>query len=77
MDLEAVKRETKIFLRRNLSYFTFFAESNLKIQMLNLLMKICNGHIFLKKITSSKFRFRRIRNVVAHWIIYDICRLIL
>jgi len=28
---------------------------------LNLRMKICNGHIFFEKITSSKFRFRRIR----------------
>jgi len=34
---------------------------------LNLLMKISNGYIFLKKVTSSKFRFRRIRTVVAHW----------
>ena len=24
-------------------------------------MKVCNGHIFLKKITSSNFRFRKIR----------------
>ena len=28
---------------------------------LNLLMKIFNGHIFLKKVTFSKFRFRRIK----------------
>jgi len=42
----------------------------------NLLMKICNGHIFFEinyifevSISKNKNQFRRIRTVVSHWII--------
>jgi len=41
-------------------YFEVLKFLNFK-KPLNLLMKICNGHIFFEKITSSKFRFRKIR----------------